>query len=87
MLLYPLLKSQIITLGNIIITFFLTVMLNSERNSKLQSVTKIMGETAIWAISCSYPLLPLNNVGKQREKLASNYVMGSQQCIRGEGDF
>ena len=46
-----------------------------------------MGKTAIWAISCFYPLPPFNNVEKQREKVASNYVMGLQHCIGGEGDF
>ena len=44
-----------------------------------------MVKTAIWAISCSYPLLPLNNVEKQRAKFALSYVVGSQHCIRGEG--
>ena len=52
-----------------------------------QSVAKIMGKTAIWVISCFYPLPPLNNVKKQRAKLASSYVMGSLHCIGGEGDF
>ena len=33
--------------------------------SELQSVTKIMGKTAIWSISCFFPLPPLNNVEKQ----------------------
>ena len=46
-----------------------------------QSVTKIIGKTAIWAISCFYPLPPLSNVEKQRAKLASSYVMDSQHCI------
>ena len=46
-----------------------------------------MGKTAIWAISCFYPLPPLNNVEKQRGKFASSYVMGSQHCIGREGDF
>ena len=46
-----------------------------------------MGKTAIWAISCSYPLPPLNNVEKQQAKLESSSVMGSQYCIGGEGDF
>ena len=46
-----------------------------------------MGKTVIWAISCFY-LLPLpTNVEKQQAKLASTYVMGSQDCIGGEGDF
>ena len=31
----------------------------------LQSVTKIMGKTAIWTVLCFSPLPPLNNVGKQ----------------------
>ena len=56
-------------------------------NIYLQSVTKIMGKTAIWAISCFYPLPPLNNVEKQRAKFASSYVMGSQHCIEGERGF
>ena len=46
-----------------------------------------MGETGIWAISCFYHLPPFNNVEKQRAKLASNYVTGSEHCIEGEGDF
>ena len=46
-----------------------------------------MGKTAIWTISCFSTLPSLNNVEKQREKLASSYVMGSQHCIGGEGDF
>ena len=46
-----------------------------------------MEKTAIWAISCSYPLPALNNVEKQRARLASSYVMGSQHCVGGEGDF
>ena len=50
-------------------------------------MTKIMGKTAIWAISCFFPLPPLNNVEKQTAKLAPSYVMGSQHCIGGEGDF
>ena len=56
-------------------------------NIYLQSVTKIMGKTAIWAISCFYPLPPLNNVEKQQAKFASSYVMVSQHCIEGKGDF
>ena len=52
-----------------------------------QSVTKIMGKTASWEILCFYPLPPLNNVEKQQAKLASTYVLGSQHCIGGEGDF
>ena len=50
-------------------------------------MTKIMTKTAIWAISCFYPLSPFNNVEKQGAKVASSYVMGSQHCIGGEGDF
>ena len=46
-----------------------------------------MAKTAIWALSCFYSLPPLNNVEKQRAKLASNYVMDSQHCIGGEGGF
>ena len=45
-----------------------------------------MGKTAIWAISCFYPLPPLNNVEKQRAKFALSYVMGSQHFIGGEGN-
>ena len=30
-----------------------------------ESVTKIMGKTAFWTISCFYPLPSLNNVEKQ----------------------
>ena len=52
-----------------------------------QSVTKIMGKTAIWTCLCFYPLPPLNNVEKQRAKLASIYVIGSQNCIGEEGEF
>ena len=37
-----------------------------------QLVTKNMRKTGIWAISCFYFLCPLNNVGKQRAKLASS---------------
>ena len=51
----------------------------------LQSVTKIMGKTAIWTIMSFSPLLPLNNVEEQWEKLASSNVMSSQHCIGGEG--
>ena len=40
----------------------------------LQSVPKIMGKTAIRAISCFSPLPPLNNVEKQSAKLASTWV-------------
>ena len=52
-----------------------------------QSVAKIMGKTAIWAISCFYPLPPLNNVEKQWGKFSSSYAMGSHHCIGREGDF
>ena len=52
-----------------------------------QSVTEVMGKTAILTISCFYPLPPLNNVEKQQVKFASSYVMGSQHCVGGEGDF
>ena len=53
----------------------------------LQSVTKIIGKTAIWTIFCFYPLPPLNNVEKQRGKVESSYVMGSQDFIGGEKRF
>ena len=46
-----------------------------------------MGKTAIWTILCFYLPPPLNNVEKQRAKLASSYVMGWKHCIVGEGDF
>ena len=46
-----------------------------------------MRKTAIWAISCLYPLPPLNNVEEQQAKVASSCVMDSQRCIGGEGDF
>ena len=46
-----------------------------------------MGKTAIWAILCSYPVSLFNNFEKQREKLASSFVMSSQHCIGGEEDF
>ena len=64
-----------------------TFGLTQKSFSRTKSVTKIIGKTAIWTISCSYPLPPLKNVEKQRAKLASSHVMGSQQCIEGEGDF
>ena len=54
---------------------------------RLQSLTKIMGKTAIWTIVCSSLLAPLNNVEEQRAKLASSNVIGSQHCIGGEGEF
>ena len=46
-----------------------------------------MGKTAIWAILFFYSLPPLNNVEKQRVKFASIYVIGSQHCRGGEGDY
>ena len=52
-----------------------------------QSVTKIMGKAATWEISCFYPPPPPKNVAKQQAKLVSSYIMGSQHCIKGEGDF
>ena len=52
-----------------------------------QSVTKLIGKTAIWEISCFYPLPPFNNVEKQGAKVALSYVTGSQHCIGEEGDF
>ena len=42
-----------------------------ELTNNLQSMTKIMGKTAIRTISCFYPLPPLNNFEKQRAELAS----------------
>ena len=53
----------------------------------LQSVTKIMGKTAIWTIMSFPPLLPLNNVEEQWAKLASSNVMSSQHCTGGEGGY
>ena len=44
-----------------------------------------MGKNGIWAILCFWPLPPLNNVEKQRAKLVSIYVTGSQHCIGGRG--
>ena len=52
-----------------------------------QSVTKIMGKTAIRTISYFSPLPPLNNVEKHGAKLKSSYVMGLQHCVGGEGRF
>ena len=52
-----------------------------------QSVTKIMGKTAIRAISCFSPLPALNKVEKQWAKLESSYVIGFQHCVGGEGGF
>ena len=46
-----------------------------------------MGKTSIWAILCSYPLPPLNNVEKQQAKLASSYAMSLQHRVGGERDF
>ena len=46
-----------------------------------------MGKTAISAISSFYSLPRVNNVKKQRAQFAPSYVMGSQHCIGGEGDF
>ena len=53
----------------------------------LQSVTKIIGKTAIWVTSCFYPLPSFNNVKKQRAKLTSSYVMGFPTLYRGIGGF
>ena len=53
----------------------------------IQSVTKIMGKTAIWTILCFYLLNPLNNVDKQWAKFVSNYVVGLQHYIGQEGNF
>ena len=56
-------------------------------NIGLQSVSKIMGKTTIWAILC-FSLIPaLFNVEEQWVKLAASNVMGSQHCIGGEGKF
>ena len=35
----------------------------------------------------SIPLPLLNNVEKQRAKVASSYVMGFRYCVGGEGEF
>ena len=48
---------------------------------------KIMGKTAIRAYPYFCPLLLLNNIEKQRGKLVSSYVAGSQHCVGGEGKF
>ena len=45
---------------------------------------ELMEITAILAIWC---FTPLSNVEKKRAIFASSYVMGSQHCIGGEGDF
>ena len=52
-----------------------------------QSATKIMAKTALGAILYFYTLPPLSNVEKERAKLASSHVMGSQLCIGGRGIF
>ena len=52
-----------------------------------QSVTKIMGKTAIWTILCFSPLPPLNNVEKQWAKPVSSNAIDSQHCIGGEEEF
>ena len=49
---------------------------------RLQSVTKIMGKTAIWPILCFYPLLPLNNV-KTMSISCVKLCYGFDYCIRG----
>ena len=54
---------------------------------RLESVTKIMGKTAVWTILCFSPLPRRNNVEEQQAKLASRNVIGSQHCIGGEGEF
>ena len=51
-----------------------------------QSVTKIMGKSAIWTILCFSPLPPLKNVEEQWAKLASSNDIGSQHCIGWEGE-
>ena len=51
-----------------------------------QSVTKLMGKTAIWEILYFYSLLPLNNIEKQWAKFAFRYFMGAQHCIGGDGE-
>ena len=52
-----------------------------------QSVTKIMGETAIWTVLSFSPVSPFNNVEEQWAKLASKTAMGSQRCTGREGEF
>ena len=52
-----------------------------------QSVTEIMGKTAIWTILCFCPLPPLNNIEEQWARLAPSNVIGLQHCIGGEGGF
>ena len=63
------------------------IHVNQYNTYKQQSVAKTMGKTAIWTILCFYPLPTLNNVEKQWAKVASSYVMGSQHCVGGEGEF
>ena len=46
-----------------------------------------MGKTAIGTILCFCPLPPLNTVEKQQAKVVSSYVMDSQHCVEGEGEF
>ena len=41
---------------------FLTAKLKVFNMPHIQSVTKIIGKTAIWTILCFSPLPPLNNV-------------------------
>ena len=53
----------------------------------LQSVTEILGKTAISTILCLPPRPLLNNVEEQWAKLASSNVMGSQHSIGGEEEF
>ena len=51
-------------------------------------MTKTLGKAAIWTLAYFHPLPPdVENVEKQWAKLASSYVMGLQQCVRGEGGF
>ena len=50
-------------------------------------MTKLMGKTAIWAISCFYSFSPLDNVEKQWAKFVSSYVMGSQHLLGEEEGF
>ena len=46
-----------------------------------------MGKTAIETILCFSPLPRLNNIEEQSAELASNNVMGSEDCVGGEGGF
>ena len=66
---------------------FLTAELKVFNMPHIQSVTKIMGKTAIWTILCFYLLNPLNNVDKQWAKFVSSYVVGLQHYIGQEGEF